>query len=345
MRHVIDLVPMFKRAFELSKIKEDEVVALLTEPGTRPDYTDAAATAVRMLGAEAVEVSVRGLGWDEPAITKGVAAGVPALVRPSRLLNVLRDTLTKVDFIVDLLPEMLLHIPLREDILGAGVRVLSVHEPADVLERMFPTQEIKEAVLRMRRRIVQATKLHVTSQAGTDLRCDLIPGSGVAQYGMADEPGRWDHWPSALVSSYPVDGTAEGTVVLSQGDIIYPFKRFVESPVTIEVRDGYVRNISGGTDALLLADYLASWDEPEVYAVSHIAIGMHPRAQWTAPTFYDKGQGTGMDGRSKQGGYLFTTGPNRYVGRFVEAHLDIPMRGCTVKLDNEAVVVDGKLQE
>jgi 2,5-dihydroxypyridine 5,6-dioxygenase len=49
------------------------------------------------------------------------------------------------------------------------------------------------------------------------------------------------------------------------------------------------------------------------------------------------------DGRHFQGNFLFSTGPNRYVGRHTPAHLDIPMRGCSVYLDDEPVVVAGQV--
>ena len=118
-----------------------------------------------------------------------------------------------------------------------------------------------------------------------------------------------------MIASYPVDGTAQGTLVLTPGDILYPFKRYVESEVRIAIKDGYVVDVTGGLDAFLIADYLASWEEPEVYATSHMGFGMLPRAQWSAMAFYEKADILGMDGRSVQGNFLFSTGPNRFTGR------------------------------
>jgi 2,5-dihydroxypyridine 5,6-dioxygenase len=174
---------------------------------------------------------------------------------------------------------------------------------------------------------------------------DLEQTRPFSQYGYSDVPGKWDHWPSALAVCYPKDGTAEGTVVLQPGDIVFPFKRYVESPVTLMLEEGYVVGIEGGLDAQLIQDYLDSWEEPEVFAASHIGFGAHPRAQWSALAFYEKDEVIGMDGRCFKGNFLFSTGPNRETGRLVEAHLDIPMRGCDVYLDDDRLIAEGRMLE
>lgn len=345
MDQIADLLPLFQREFELCKVKEGEVVAVITEPGTRNAYSSAAAAASRALGAEVFEVSVPGMGWDAPTIVKGMGMSVPALAKPSPLLDAVKEALLRVDFIVDLVPETILHVPIREDLLAAGKRVLTIVDPPEVLERMFPSPEVKEAALSLRKKVAEARTLRLTSEAGTDIEYELLPGSGVCQYGYADEPGRWDHWPSALVSSYPDGDNVNGTVVLAPGDMLFPFKRYVESTVTLHVEDGYVSGVEGGLEAALIKDFLDGWREPEVWAVSHVAFGVHPRAQWNALWFYEKDGMIGMDARSLSGAFLFSTGPNRYIGRWVEAHLDIPMRNVTAHLDGEAVVTGGELVE
>jgi 2,5-dihydroxypyridine 5,6-dioxygenase len=40
---------------------------------------------------------------------------------------------------------------------------------------------------------------------------------------------------------------------------------------------------------------------------------------------------------------MWSTGSNRFAGRDTPAHLDIPMRDCTVMIDDEAVVQRGRL--
>jgi 2,5-dihydroxypyridine 5,6-dioxygenase len=342
MHAVGDLVALFRREFALCNVREGEIVALLTEPATRPDYVAAASAAAQTLGAGVFEVGVSAMGWDTPTPVKGMGASVPVLAHPSPLNDAIAASLQRADIVIDLVPETIIHIDLRGVLLDAGVRVLTIVEAPDALERMFPPEGIKESVVAMAERVSRASSLRVVSDAGSELIYEMPGVMPVRQYGYADEPGRWDHWPSALVAAYPVDGTAQGRLVLTPGDIVYPFKRYVESNVVLTIEKGYVVDVAGGLDAFLIRDYLESWDEPEVFATSHMGFGMLPRAQWSAMAFYEKAEMLGMDGRSVQGNFLFSTGPNRFTGRHVDAHIDIPVHGCSVYLDDDLVIDAGQ---
>jgi len=52
-----------------------------------------------------------------------------------------------------------------------------------------------------------------------------------------------------------------------------------------------------------------------------------------------------MELRAFSGSVLFSTGPNDIVGgpNHTGCHLDIPMRGCSLFLDDRPVIVDGEL--
>jgi 2,5-dihydroxypyridine 5,6-dioxygenase len=59
---------------------------------------------------------------------------------------------------------------------------------------------------------------------------------------------------------------------------------------------------------------------------------------------YDKRDFNGTELRAFAGNFLYSTGANETAGRHTLGHFDLPMRNCTVSLDNQAVVKDGKLQ-
>jgi 2,5-dihydroxypyridine 5,6-dioxygenase len=338
-----DLTSLFKQEFELCNLAAGEVVGLLTDQTTWREYAEAARGAAGALGAQVFEVSVGNLGWDVPTPVKGMGACVPAIAHPGPLLEAVEAALVKTSFVVDLLREGIIHADLRGTLTGAGARVITVIEPPDILERLMSSPDIKASVQAVGERIAGARRLTVTSAAGTEVFYDLEDTPSFTQYGYSDVPGKWDQWPSALAVCYPVDGSAQGTVVIAPGDIVFPMKRYVESPVRLTIKGGYVIAVDGATDAALVRGYLDSWEDPEVYACSHIGFGLHPRAQWSALAFYEKDDVLGMDGRSFLGNFLFSTGPNRYVERHVEAHLDIPMRNCTVQLDDDVLIEDGRM--
>ena len=135
-----------------------------------------------------------------------------------------------------------------------------------------------------------------------------------------------------------------GKVVLDRGDIIFPFYRYVESPVSLSFRGGFIEAIDGsGLDAELLRDYYGRWEDRNAYGISHVGWGLHEKALWDAMTFYGRNEAAGVDGRSFEGNFLISTGPNYAAGRHSRCHFDFPMRHCNIRIDNEPVVLEGKL--
>jgi len=186
--------------------------------------------------------------------------------------------------------------------------------------------------------------MHVTSAAGTDLTVALAGARIGAGWGCVDEPGRITHWPGGLVLAFPAAGTVEGRLVLASGDVNLTFKEYVRQPITLTIVDDAVTAIAGeGHDADLFRSYLAAFEEPEAYAVSHVGWGMNPDARWESLAMWDKADHNGTELRAFAGNFLFSTGANEVAGRFCRGHFDLPMRHCTVTLDGEPVVVDGSL--
>jgi 2,5-dihydroxypyridine 5,6-dioxygenase len=51
----------------------------------------------------------------------------------------------------------------------------------------------------------------------------------------------------------------------------------------------------------------------------------------------------GQDARAFAGNFMWSTGPNVHVGRYTPAHYDIPMRECTILLDDQVVIERGEI--
>lgn len=334
------LAEMFERVLTLSKVEAGQTVAVLTSSYSNPRLIGAAMTA-------AVRMKTKAFRVDLPAVNHDVAMGndLTAYMGASPLAGNTAATraLAEADLVLDLM--LLLFSPEQGEILKNGARMLLVVEPPEILARMLPTEDDKRRVLAATERLKRAKTFHVTSKAGTDLRCKLGEYPVLTEYGFAEEPGRWDHWPSGFLATWPNEGTAEGKIVLEVGDILFPFKSYVQSRVTLEVRDGYVKSIHGGFDADFLNTYMQGFKDPEVFAISHMGWGLQPRAKWEALGLYDKNETLGMDGRAFYGNFLFSTGPNSEAGgaRNTPCHMDIPMRNCSVSLDGEPMTIDGKV--
>jgi 2,5-dihydroxypyridine 5,6-dioxygenase len=239
----------------------------------------------------------------------------------------------------------LLHSPEQLEILAASTRMLLVIEPPDMLARMIPTIDDKRRVQAAQKRLKAAKTMTVTSRAGTDLTMPLGQFSTLAQWGYSDEPGHWDHWPSGFVATWPNEGSSQGRVVIDAGDILLPFKFYVQSKIELDVRDGFITRVDGGFDAKYLRKHLESYDDPAAFGIAHVGWGLHPKASWGALGQRDKIQSHGMDSRSFAGNFLFSTGPNAEAGgsNHSPCHIDIPMADCSVSLDGEPMTIDGVL--
>jgi 2,5-dihydroxypyridine 5,6-dioxygenase len=329
------LTENFVKQFELCKVTSGEVVAVIAELGEKEAYVAASVAAARQLGASALVLHASSLS----------SPMLPPYEADGREVAALLAAAGEADFVVDCTVGGLIHSDVRTRITGNGKRMLFVAEPNDVLERLMGGEELKASVSAAGDVLRDGRTLHVVSDAGTDLTAD-VSGEDLPitmQWGYVDVPGRWDHWPSGFAACFPKDRSAQGRIVLQPGDALIPWQRYVRDEVTIEVEDGFITSITGGADAHLLNDYFESWEDPEVWALSHMGWGLLPQARWSAFDVYDPRSLYGQELRSTAGNFMWSTGSNRFADRETPAHLDVPMRGCTVSVDEQVVVRDGKL--
>jgi len=218
------------------------------------------------------------------------------------------------------------------------------NEHPDALERLVPDPQLKPRVQTGVRRLREASTMLVTSKAGTALEIDLVDTPAVGVWGFTERPGTIAHWPGGLVVTFPKTGTVNGRLVLDAGDMNLTFKRYLESPVTLTIEKDHVIDIGGeGTDAELMQRYFAAWGDSAAYATSHVGWGMNPAARYEALTLYDQRDTNCTELRAFAGNFLYSTGANEFAGRHTEGHFDLPVRGCTILLDGDAVVRDGEL--
>ncbi len=332
------LATLYCRQFELCKIKRGETVAVISDLGTRREYVAAAFAAAEHCGADIYEMCVNFVpGWTK--------VGVPTIGQVKGTLEALKAA----DVIV------IFHVPLfsawLKEVRAAGVRVLMIIDAPDDLEMLMSPPGLKEAVLHAHQRLAKAREVRVVSDAGTDLhyRCGEYPV--MSQYGFAEERGRFDHWGAGHVHTFPNEGSANGKVVFQPGDIvILPYCRYVQDEVRLEIRDGFITKVDGGLDAKLMKEWLddnkAGPDDHDPYAVSHLGWGMNPQARWYGIALHgDAPERSRAAARVFPGNFLFSTGPNTEGGgkRRTRGHYDVPMRDCTVILDNEVIIERGRI--
>ncbi len=332
------LPALFRRQFQLCKVKPGETVAVVSDVATRREYVEAAFAAADDIGCDIYEICVS----TTPSWTK---VATPTIGKCRGTV----EALCAADMV------LIFHIPLftawLKTVMAAGTRVLMVHDAPDDLAELASPPGLKEAVKYAEALYRNTREVRVTRPGGTDItyRCGDYPV--MAQWGYSDEPGHFDLWGAGHIHTFPNEGSTRGTVVLRPGDIvILPYCRFVSDAVHLTIENGHIVEIGGGLDAKLMRDWLddgkTGEDDRDPFAVSHLGWGLNPQARW-----YWMGLQGDLPERNRAaarvfaGNFLFSTGPNTQGGgkRSTRGHYDVPMRDCTVTLDGKTIIEAGRL--
>ena len=333
-------VQAFAAHFQRCGLHAGERVVVLSETHSRTSIVDTARLAAQSLGGSVVDVVMATPSNTHPVPIRSTGASQAIAANPTVIA-----ALRACDLVLDCTVEGLLHSPELSEILGGRCRVLMIsNEHPDIYDRLPWDDDLPRRVAEGHRRLVAATTMRATSAVGTDLTVQLAGAFTAGSTGLTDGPGSIAHWPGGLVLAFPAPHSVRGTVVLAPGDVNLTFGRYMESAVVLTIDDDHIVDIAGdGTDAALFRSYLSAFGDRESYATSHVGWGMNEAARWDVLAMYDTRELWGTEVRAFAGNFLYSTGANENAGRFTAGHFDLPMRNCTVTLDDEPVVVDGVL--
>lgn len=330
----------FQEVFQLCKIRTDEQVVILSETQSRPLTIHLAELALGRLGLQNFHLQVPTL---PPAKGPVIRSSGASLALTGQRVAI--DALAASDVVIDLTLEGLMHAKETAVILKGGARIMTVsNEHPEALARLVPTPDLKARAKDGVARCRAASLMTVRSEAGSDLAIKMDGAATVGVWGWTDRPGTLAHWPGGIIVSFPKADSVNGHLAYRPGDMNLTFKRYFESAVDLTIEEDYVTRIEGrGTDAALMRDYFAAFDDKEAYATSHVGWGFNPDARYEALTMYDRRDTNGTELRALAGNFLYSTGANEFAGRFTSGHFDLPMVGSDIALDGVLVVEKGKL--
>lgn len=320
-----DLVAAFRTELDLCRVSPGETVLIFTDPRfVHPEYVPAAFAAARTLGAEVYVMTAQGDQMMDDRLVRAAWNNADMILGMSMLPRGIGSWM---------------YTDTSNDALKAGARVLMVQEPFAGLQRMLPNENIRRRGLIGAQMMEEAKEIHVTSAAGSDYVMRKEGRKGAYQCGIADAPGRWDHWPSGMVACAPLEDSTEGIYVVEPGDVLLGLWRHAQNQVRMTFEKGRITRIEGGSDAYLLQAYLDSHGDDGAYRVSHAGWGTDERADWGA---------IGMDSESKYGTILVALGrnvfdaPTEHCGlggvNNSTAHCDICCRNTSLWLDGRLIV-------
>ena len=230
-----DLVALFERVLHQCRVRAGETVLIFTDPHfPHPHYPPAAFAAARILGADVyIMTSQSNQGFDDPVV---------------------RAAWAQADMVLGMstVPRGIgswMYTDTHSAALAAGARVLMVQEPLEVLLRMMPTEETRRRGLAGAQRLQEAREIHIVSRQGRTTS-SARTGARPYQCGLADEPGRWDHWPSGMVACAPGGQRRRGVRDRTR-DVLLGMWRHAQSRVVLTLEKGRVVSITGGPDAAL----------------------------------------------------------------------------------------------
>jgi len=231
------------------------------------------------------------------------------------------------------------HTRAVREAIGAGARVLSMTAFTERMMReggLFTDFRVRQPFCQnLAAMLTDGEHLRVTNPSGTDLSMGLVGVAGNSHACLLDGPG-FSAVPNIEANCAPTQGTAEG-VFVCDGSIPYYGVGPIHDPVTFQISEGFVTDISGGDQADFLKNLLARQEDPWVYNLAQFAFGLNPACtEFTGEMLNDEG----VNGTVHIG-----IGTSANLGGEVRAktHFDAITQAPTVWIDGELVLSDGEI--
>lgn len=178
-----------------------------------------------------------------------------------------------------------------------------------------------------------AEEIKLTTIHGTNLTLSAKGRPGNAMVCMVS-PGEFTPVPNVEANVSPIEGTAQGTIVVD-ASLPYIGIGVIKEPITAEVVDGMITSITGGEQAKMLSDNLAEKNDPNVYNIAEIAIAFNPNCRFIGSMLEDEGV---------YGSVHIGIGTNITLGGNIKAacHYDLIMMDATMVVDGDTILKDGE---
>lgn len=178
-------------------------------------------------------------------------------------------------------------------------------------------------------------KVAITTDKGTKIEFSIDGRNAIAEGGISDQAGMINSPPDIETCIAPVEGTANGKVVLD-GSIVQPGLGPLNEDVVLTVENGNVTKIAGGSEATRFTQMLKDANDPGVYNIGEFGVGLNPECTLCGSMLEDEGV---------YGTAHFGIGDNHTMGGIVEAsmHTDAIFWKPTVLVDGEEIIRQGEL--
>ncbi|MEM3704028.1 MAG: leucyl aminopeptidase [Candidatus Bathyarchaeia archaeon] len=220
---------------------------------------------------------------------------------------------------------------------GARVVSLPAYEPSMLisggLEADFQAQA--KLVDKIAEIFSAGDKATLSTLLGTNITMEFGGRKANTGKGFCEGPGTICGPPNIEANISPLEGTANGTII-ADVSVPMPGIGLLSEPIRLSVKDGFIKTMSGGREAKLLEKILKDANDPNVYNIAELGVGLNPKAKICGIMLEDEGA---------MGTVHIGIGDNHTSGGIIKAplHIDLIISNPTLKIDDKTVIQDGKL--
>jgi leucyl aminopeptidase (aminopeptidase T) len=263
----------YKAVHYCARLKPGENVLVLADSIVDRGLVDAFANAAYALGGQTQVMTFETKAEINREPPRAVAAAMAAS-----------------DLVLDLIQQYIIHTDAYKAVREGGTRILcGTGITEDMLIRMVGGVDYDE-LLRVGDRLMAVfsagAECRVETGDGDALTMTLTGRPQVMRDGLLDGPGDLDYMPGAQLSSAPIEESFNGSIVIDGS--AYPPVGAVGAPIRVTYKDGRVVDVQGGPSGARWRDWLAKFNDPKMFYVAHISIGMNPAASLTGNILEDE---------------------------------------------------------
>ncbi len=179
-------------------------------------------------------------------------------------------------------------------------------------------------------KLTRAEKIHITTEAGTDLTLYCGGREGIADTGKLTESGAFGNLPAGEAMVAPIETKGNGVLVVD--GVIADFK-VMEEPLTLTFADGRIVKTEGA-DAEMFEEFVGQFEDT-AKNVCEFGIGTNPACEI---------MGNGLVDEKVFGTIHIACGNNLFMGgqQDCDMHYDMIINAPTVWIDDECVMEKGK---
>ena len=148
-------------------------------------------------------------------------------------------------------------------------------------------EKIKPVCLKVASKLANSKKVHLTTPFGTDLTFCAENRRGNALYCLV-EKGKFSTAPTVEANVSPIEGTPEG-IIVADASVPYIGIGLLKEPIICKVEKGFITSIEGGNQAEILSKDLANKNDPNVYNIAELGIGLNPNCRFIGLMLEDEG--------------------------------------------------------